>query len=468
MHPGRTLTLVFGLILTVAPAPLIAADWFVAKGGTGNGTASAPFGRIQDALDVAQPGDFVTVAAGTYTESLHSVRSGTSTNRIVVRAASGRGTVIVTTAGRVLTVGDAYLTIDSLVLDGQYGASDLVRVSSTGQGFTLRNSEVRRTTHDAIDIGAAADVLIEGSLIHHALNAARGRTDAHGVVAGAVRHLTIRNTEIHTFSGDGVQVDPGRAAPGWSDVLIEGCRIWLAPLPEAENGFAAGAVPGENAVDTKSAAGFARARIVIKDVQAFGFRGGFISNMAAFNLKENIDALVDGATVYDSEIAFRLRGPGPSRSGALVNVQNAVVYNTAYAFRYEDNIENLRIWNVTIGGGVSRPFAGASSAASVLDVRNLLLLGSALPAEAAGSSNLAVGSAAFVNTGAHNYQLAAGSPAIDRGVSVSDVTRDRQGTARPQGSSYDIGAYERSPRREIHRSLGGPGMLRRQEDKEKR
>lgn len=349
-----------------------------------------------------------------------------------------------TTPGRVLTVGHAYLTIDSLVLDGQYGRSDLIRVNATGQGFTLRNSEVRRTTLDAIDIGAAADVLIEGSLIHHALNAARGRTDAHGVVAGAVRRLTIRNTEIHTFSGDGVQVDPGRAAPGWSDVLIEGCRIWLAPLPEAENGFAAGAVPGENAVDTKSAAGFARAKMVIKDVQAFGFRGGFIPNMAAFNLKENIDALVDGATVYDSEIAFRLRGPGPSRSGAAVNVQNAVVYNTAYAFRYEDNIEDLRIWNVTIGGGVSRPFEAASSAASALDVRNLLLLGGALPVHAAGSSNLAVRSAAFVNATAHNYRLAAGSPAIDRGVSISSVTTDRLGTARPQGTAYDIGAYERS------------------------
>src|SRR5436190_24331898 len=88
-------------------------------------------------------------------------------------------------------------------------------VAYTGTGFTLRNSEVRRSGRDAVDMGAVDDVLIEGSLIHHALNSTGGRSDAHGIVAGAVHRLTIRNTEIHTFSGDGIQVDPGRAAPGW-------------------------------------------------------------------------------------------------------------------------------------------------------------------------------------------------------------------------------------------------------------
>ena len=96
--------------------------------------------------------------------------------------------------------------------------------------------------------------LIDGSLIHHTLNAANVRTDAHGIVAGAARRLTIRNTEIHTFSGDAFQIDPGRAAPGWGDIVVEGCRFWLQPLPAAVNGFAAGVVPGENAIDTKASA----------------------------------------------------------------------------------------------------------------------------------------------------------------------------------------------------------------------
>jgi hypothetical protein len=349
--------------------------------------------------------------------------------------------VLVTMPGRVLTVSHAYFTVEGLVLDGQYGASDLVRIESAGSGFTLRKSEVRRTSRDAIDIGSPQDVLIEDSLVHHSLNAAGGRTDAHGIVAGGVRRLTIRNTEVHTFSGDAVQVDPGRSVTGWNDVLIDGCRFWLAPLPSSQNGFAAGTVAGENAIDTKAAGSAPRARLTIRNTEAHGFRNGLISNMAAFNLKENVDVLLDGVTVSDSEIAFRMRGPGPN-GGALVRVQNAVVHSTASAFRYEDNIESPRLYNVTLGGGVTKPFVNASSSATTLDVRNFLVLGSILPAQAAGPSNRAVPSSAFVDAAKHNYQLRDGSPAIDAGLTIQGITRDRQGTPRPQALAFDIGAYE--------------------------
>jgi hypothetical protein len=340
-----------------------------------------------------------------------------------------------------LRVDHAYFVVEGLVLDGQYGAADAVDVNDGANFLTLRNVEVRRSSKDLIDIGRPQGVLIEGSLVHHALNATGGRTDAHGIVAGAVRDLTIRDTEIHTFSGDGIQVDPGRAAPGWDRVTVERCRIWLAPLPAAANGFAAGVVAGENAIDTKANASLSRATLVIRDTVASGYRGGLISNMAAFNLKENVDVTVDGVTVYDSEIAFRLRGPGSTTAGASVAVKNAVVYNVTTAFRYEDNIQNLRIWNSTVGTGVTRAFQAASSSSAGLDVRNLLVLGTR-PAEAAHVSNLSVGGAAFVNAAGHNYELAAGAAAIDAGVDLAAVSADRSGTSRPQGSAYDVGAYE--------------------------
>jgi hypothetical protein len=200
-------------------------------------------------------------------------------------------------------------------------------------------------------------------------------------------------------------------------------------------------VAGENAIDTKANASLTRATLTIRDTVASGYRAGLISNMAAFNLKENVDVTVDGVTVYDSEIAFRLRGPGSTTAGASVAVKNAVVYNVTTAFRYEDNIQNLRIWNSTVGGGVTRAFQAASSSSAGLDVRNLLVLGTR-PAEAAHVSNLALGSAAFVNAGGHNYELAAGAAAIDAGVDIATVSADRSGTARPQGSAYDVGAYE--------------------------
>ena len=118
--------------------------------------------------------------------------------------------------------------------------------------------------------------------------------------------------------------------------------------------------------------------------------------MAAFNLKENISATVDRVTVYDSEIAFRLRGAGSAATGAWVTVKNAVVHTVTKAFRYEDNIQNLKIWNSTIGSTVTSPFQSASSGSSVLEVRNLLVLGRRSLASRT-SFESSVGSEAFVD-----------------------------------------------------------------------
>lgn len=437
----RTAAVCLVTYVLIGAAPAVAAEWFVAPGGIGTGTATAPFGRIQDGIAKAQAGDTVTVAAGTYNESLVTVRGGMPNAPIRVRAQGVRGSVIVTVRGRVLQVNHPYITVEGLVLDGQYGQADTVDVNDGANFLTLRNLEVRRSSKDLIDIGSPQSLLIEGCLIHHALNAAGGRTDAHGIVASAVRGMTIRDTEIHTFSGDGFQIDPGRLAPGWSHILVERTKIWLEPLPAPANGFAAGVVPGENAVDTKSRGTLPRATLEIRDTAAWGFRNGLLNNMAAFNLKENVAVVVNRVTVYDSEIAFRLRGPrGGANGGAAVTVMNALVHDTTTAYRYEGD-PTVNVWNGTIGLNVTRPFQAASSVSDGIDVRNLAMIG-ARPAIAAHASNLSVAAGAFVNAAGGNYSLVAGSPAIDAGVAIPEVTVDRAGTRRPQGAGYDVGAYE--------------------------
>jgi hypothetical protein len=338
-------------------------------------------------------------------------------------------------------VNHPYITVEGFVLDGQYGQADTVDVNDGADFLVLRNLEVRRSSKDLIDIGSPEGLLIEGCLIHHALNAASGRTDAHGVVASAVQGMTIRDTEIHTFSGDGFQVDPGRLAPGWNRVVVERSKIWLEPLPTPANGFPAGVVPGENAIDTKSSGTRPRATLELRDTIAWGFRNGLISNMAAFNLKENVSVQADRVTVYDSEIAFRLRGAtGGTNGGAIVTIKNAVVHDTVTAFRYEgDPIVN--VWNSTVGLNVTRAFQAASSGSDAIDVRNVAIVGPK-PAVAADPSNLSVSESAFTNAAAHNYTLASGSPAIDAGAPLPEVATDRAGTERPQGLSHDVGAYE--------------------------
>ena len=430
------------LLVVLTGSVASASMLYVQPGSTGTGTVDRPFGTIREALAMAGAGDEVVLKPGTYTETLRTIRGGTSTRqRLVIRAEPSGRALLTSAAGTVLRVSHPFVTVRGLVIDGAYGPFDTVVVDSAASSFVLQRSEVRRSSRDCIDMRAPANVLVDGALIHHCLNAANGRTDAHGIVAGSVRNLTIRATRIHTFSGDAFQLDPGRTAPGWDDVTIERCQFWLEPLAAPENGFAAGAVPGENAVDTKTLATAARATIRIRQTEAWGFRGGLITNMAAFNIKEQVNAIFDRVTVSRSEIAFRLRGPG-SNGGAWVRVQNAVVYDVTSGVRYEDDIERAEIWNSTFGRDVDRVFRAASSTAAGLDVRNVLFIGATRPSEMAGASNMNVTTTVFVSAASHDYRLLAGSVPVNAGVALAAVTTDRDGVARPAQGYWDVGAYE--------------------------
>lgn len=57
-------------------------------------------------------------------------------------------------------------------------------------------------------------------------------------------------------------------------------------------------------------------------------------------------------------------------------------------------------------------------------------------------ANSLVADPAFVNLSGHDFHLQLGSPAIDAGTSTNAPSTDLEGTSRPQGSAYDIGAYE--------------------------
>ena len=50
--------------------------------------------------------------------------------------------------------------------------------------------------------------------------------------------------------------------------------------------------------------------------------------------------------------------------------------------------------------------------------------------------------ALFVNPARGDYHLKVGSPAINAGTTLTDVTDDLEGVARPLGGAYDVGCYE--------------------------
>lgn len=423
---------------------------------SGSGSSVLPYATINKGLTMANAGDSVVVSAGNYGAAILTKKAGTSSARITVRAATvGTATVTVAVGGSYIS--HAYISIEDIVFDGNWGTLRLLIIQ--GNSGVVKNCIFRNNKQNAIEVNyPATNNLIENCQIYNILkyNADINSRDAHAITGSNTTNLTIKGCTMYQFSGDAVQFDPDRLAPPWNNVLIENCTAYLEPLTTAlatASGWAladVGKAPGENFIDTKtpgpksspvvSYGTYPRSKLTIRNCVAYGFKNaaGGAGSESAVNLKEYVDCTVDRLTVYDCYWAFRLRWP------ALVMVTNSVVFSNTAAVRYEDKIDNLHIYNLTFGKSNTSMIidgGGAGGSLTDLQVRNCLFFGSK-PAAASHSSNLTATAASFVNTTTNDYHLVAGAAAIDKGITLSTVTADRDGIARAQGSAYDVGAYE--------------------------
>jgi len=413
---------------------------------------------IQDALNEAAPGDIIIIAAGTYEEDLSTETHGTAEAPITVTADED-AEVVITASGEVLQIDHEYWIFDRITFDGKYGNADTIDINDGAHHARLQSIEVRRSARDCIDMGAPEGVHISKSLIHHCLYFDPDdemRLDAHGITGGAVQDLTIENTDIHTFSGDAIQFDPGRASPGWNNIHIEGCRFWLEPLIEHTAGFLPGQIPGENAVETKTWNDGDTANLTIVDTEVWGFVQPpppldgepdlrfEISNQAAFLFKENVNVSLQRVKVSDSKIAFRLRGPTSARpNGVTVHMENILVHDVDVGIRYEDELASLIMWHATFGAGIETMFDEVDSESTIPDVHNSLFLLDSLPSEVnPDQHNLIATMDDFVDASSGNHHLLETSSAIDAGAAISGVSTDIDGRDRIVGPSPDVGAYE--------------------------
>jgi hypothetical protein len=236
-------------------------------------------------------------------------------------------------------------------IDLDFADVDAVRIKA--DGVVLRNCEFTNGRRDAIEV-YADDVMIESCRIRNFLAGTFAeQTDAHGVT-GRGNRITIRNCEIACCSGDAWQMDPGREP--WTDVVLEHCDIWTAPLAADGGGFKRGEQPGENGIDTKQAADHPRSKLTIRNCVFHGYReSGYIGMPAALNLKDNVEALVEQCVFYDNFVALRLRGPG-KHGGAKVTVRDCYFYDCDTAVRMEDRMERLEIVRPRFGHGVKRRY----------------------------------------------------------------------------------------------------------------
>jgi hypothetical protein len=238
---------------------------------------------------------------------------------------------------------------ENFIVDGGGARGNLVKI--TADNVTVRNCEIRNGSGNGIGV-FGHKVLIENCRIHHMLNGTFAeQRDAHGI-SGRWGETIIRNCDISHTSGDSIQFDPDRGSSG--TVTIENCTLWTGPLPADAAGFKAGQRPGENAVDTKVKPDGPRCRLIIRHCHLHGWnQPAQIENVAALNLKENVDAEVSRCVFQNNEIAFRVRGPG-ARGGAQVVVSECAIYDTQIGVRAEDQIEVLKMNGLAFGSGVGK------------------------------------------------------------------------------------------------------------------
>lgn len=142
-------------------------------------------------------------------------------------------------------------------------------------------------------------------------------------------------------------------------------------------------------------------------------------------------------------------------SSSGLTSSNVNIVNNTFAFqnpwRNGQVILAGNLSNATIANNIF--YSPANSAISVSPAnfsnvnvtKNLATVGSMIDNSSSGisvSSNLTNTNPQLVNPNNFDFHLTSTSPAINAGSTYSYVTTDFDGNSRPQGSSYDIGAYE--------------------------
>jgi hypothetical protein len=129
---GIMLTAAFGNVLLLRAVPSQAlnrpASLYVSPSGSDSNSGSTPdrpFQTIQHAIDLAQPGDTVNLAAGVYLQDVISKRAGTASAPIIIK---GPADAIIKGGGgaRIFQINHDNLTLDGFTIDGLWGSADTI------------------------------------------------------------------------------------------------------------------------------------------------------------------------------------------------------------------------------------------------------------------------------------------------------------------------------------------------------
>ena len=475
-HSFTTLILALMMIVGAASAS-IAANYYVAIAGndTNSGTLSAPFKTVQKGLSVVKAGDTCWIGEGAYNEALTLQTSGTSAARITVKNYNGGAVTINSGNSRAIklngTIG--YYTFDTITFVSNYvgayvGNKDFSLDFGMGSSWWGYGSPIDGNMGNNGNNGfIVQNCTITGSLAFMGSNNIVQDCNINGVsstgtFSNAIHDMTItshdntyRNNSIHDYTARGI----------WSmsntyNITVSGNTIYdIGSKGTSSQGCG---IDFDGAYLPVSTSNMSRNTIYSVGIGT-QFENG-LNCIADSNVVHNAYTGLS-AINYGTDYAYQ-----EFRNINTNNIfKNNVVYNTTSSGIITMSSPGNYIYNNTIDHNTSG-FAGillANQATSFNSNNNVVINNiltnnnRALVVEGSATGiiakyNLYYGNASngyssansiyanplYVNSGSFNFNIQSTSPAINAGNTIAEIMYDIEGTPRPQGSAYDIGAFE--------------------------
>ena len=376
------------------------------------GSISSPWRTLQKAANTVQAGDLVIVHVGHYA-GLYLTTSGTATNPITFRADPG---VVIdtqnpTTPDGINLEGASWIVIENFTVSGLPRAG--IR-SVTNNHVTIRGNTGDMNGRWGILTGFSDDLLIENNTMTRSVA-------EHGIYVGnSGDRPVIRRNVVWGNNANGVHMN--------------------GDLSQGGDGVISGAVVEDNIIHDNGVAG--GSGINCDGVQSSIIRNNLLYNNHASGISlYQIDGgqpsiniqVLNNTIVMASDARWALNIQNAS-TGAVV--RNNILYNQQ-SFRGSIAISsdslpglvsdtNVVMDRFSTDGGDTRVTLAAWRSATGQDAHSII----ATPATL------------FANFAGNDYHLSSTSPARDAGGTIANVTDDLEGTPRPQGSAFDIGAYE--------------------------
>ena len=381
--------------------------------GSGNGSSGDPYCTFQEAANVVAAGDTVLINPGTYGGGITVDVSGTAVNPITFQANGGTVTIQGSGSERdafFITEAD-YIIVDGLTIQQANRAG--VRISLSDH-VTIRNSTFINNQTWGVFTDFSDYTLIENIESY-------GAVEEHGIyISNSSDNPTIRGNRLHHNNNSGLHMN--------GDINIGG--------------------------DGTISEGVVEGNIIYEN----GEGGG-----SGINMDGVVDSIVRNNLLYDNHASgisvFQIDGATGSQNNLILNNTILMPSDGRWAINIPDLVDtNNKIFNNIIlsdhafRGSILIPDPGLVGFESDYNI-----VANRMSADG-GNSNMslaawqALGFDAnsfiaseidlFVNPAANDYRLKAGSPAIDAGTTLADVTIDLDGKTRPIGAAFDIGAYE--------------------------